>query len=622
MEPDRGEDPGEGGSNGWVLLEAAESGEGTGDEAENSEDDGDLEDLVDNTPVAQGDSLPLHTRLLAETDDRAVQELRKRYVGDRKTKPDELSPRLCAIRITARRGSAKRKLFQCPLPDSGYANSMEESLQGPVAQGEQCTQVSAPRGETGESVAGEGAGMSLQELLRCGKPRAAMLGEFKTQCGVSYTDLTRSFKSDRTVCTDWVAVVFGVPCSLEDAVSDILRPHCMFSHVSVYTCRSGIMAVLLIRWLTAKSRETVRKLLCTALAVEAGQILTDPPQIRDPAAAMYWYKKSMVGGCTVFGEMLEWITRHVCLTRNTGEASMFSLAKMIQTAYDNGWTTEPQVAYEYAKLADEDTNAEAFLASNSQAKYVKDCCYMVRQYKKAEMDAMTTGQWIEKRIADIEGDGDWKVVVKALRHQGVEFVTFMQFFKKFLKGIPKHNCLCLYGPPNTGKSLFGMSLIDFMGGKVISHVNCHSHFWLQPLAECKLGMLDDATAATWDYIDMYLRNLLDGNAVCIDAKHKAPTQIKAPPLLVTSNIDVREKDKWKYLRSRVKVVGFPNECPLDRNGDPQIMLTAQHWKSFFKRCWARLDLNPVGLQVEGNNGDNGCPLQPLRCTAREANGPL
>lgn len=160
-----------------------------------------------------------------------------------------------------------------------------------------------------------------------------------------------------------------------------------------------------------------------------------------------------------------------------------------------------------------------------------------------------------------------------------------------------------------------MSLISFLDGRVISYVNSRSHFWLQPLGECKVALLDDATAAAWDYVDTYLRNMLDGNPVCLDAKHKNPCQIKAPPLLVTSNTDIREGDRWQYLKSRVRVVPFLSGCPTDSAGNSMITITAQHWKSFFERLWAQL---PDG-QGETRRG-NGEPDQPFRCAARSPNG--
>nr|PZO96006.1 MAG: hypothetical protein DI620_00265 [Haemophilus parainfluenzae] len=51
----------------------------------------------------------------------------------------------------------------------------------------------------------------------------------------------------------------------------------------------------------------------------------------------------------------------------------FDLSRMIQWAYDNDHIDESIIAYQYAKLADIDSNAKAFLAHNSQVKYVKEC---------------------------------------------------------------------------------------------------------------------------------------------------------------------------------------------------------------------------------------------------------
>lgn len=181
----------------------------------------------------------------------------------------------------------------------------------------------------------------------------------------------------------------------------------------------------------------------------------------------------------------------------------------------------------------------------------------------------------------------------------------------WLKGIPKKNCIAICGPPNTGKSMFCMSLIKFLKGRVLSFANSKSHFWMQPLAEAKLVLLDDATRATWDYVDTYLRNALDGNPLSIDCKYRAPMQIKCPPILITTNEDIKTNDRWRYLHSRVTMFYFNNPLQLDGNGDPQYCFTNSHWKSFFERLQRPLDLSEDEAEQE-----DGESVQPFVCSAR------
>lgn len=272
-----------------------------------------------------------------------------------------------------------------------------------------------------------------------------------------------------------------------------------------------------------------------------------------------------------------------------GEAQ-FELSKMVQWAYDNDLQDESSIALGYATIADEEENAKAFLKSNSQLKYVRDCANMVRLYKRGEMMSMTMAEWIQYRSDKVAGEDKdgWRHVLRFLRHQNVEIIPFLITMKDLLKGIPKRNCMAIDGPPNTGKSLFAMSLVKFMGGRVITFVNSKSHFWLQPLTEAKIGLIDDCTEPFWQYCDTYLRNGLDGNVVCIDCKHKAPVQLKFPPMLITTNVNIRNDPKWTYLVNRIKCITFPTVIQ-KVEGTP-FHLKDEDWKSFFVKFKEHLEL--------------------------------
>nr|WDS49663.1 MAG: E1 protein [Neophocaena asiaeorientalis asiaeorientalis papillomavirus 5] len=635
MDTSPGTNPLEGGSSDWVILEASEVG-GSGDEDEDEDEDygEDMVDFIDDSTTWQDAETQEYCRRLQmqqqrEDDARAAQAVKRKFSDSPKSKVDcDLSPRLAAISLQdqQRRGRARRRLYK----DSGHGDSLEdaceESLVGRNDQvPENCGLENVGVGEgavtkmvgTGtqdsecEGMSEDYAG-SVTQLLQAGKQRTVMLGLFKNAFGCSFTDLTRSFKSGKTVNDAWTCLIVGVPCSLEGAITDLLKPSSTFLHVTTTTCKYGLLVLLLAQWKTGKCRDTVCNLLSGLLSVQKQQILCEPPKIRQPAAAMFWYKKALSRACSVTGDMPPWIIKQVSIQDQLADVCPFSLAEMIQWAYDNGHDSEEAIAYEYAMMADEDRNADAFLRSNCQAKYVTDCARMVKLYRRAEMRRMTMSQWLKHRCGLIEGEGDWKQIMNFLKFQGVEIMAFLIDLRLFLKGRPKRNCLVFYGPPNTGKSLFAMSLLDMLGGKVISFVNSSSHFWLQPLADAKAGLLDDATATTWDYADTYLRNFFDGNPVSLDAKHRAPMQIVCPPLLITTNSDVMGNQKWQYLHSRIKVYQFLNELPLDSRGDPEFQLTKVNWKAFFTKCWSKLSLD------EGGEGDDGSPLQPLRCVARQA----
>nr|WJJ59270.1 MAG: E1 protein [Hydrurga leptonyx papillomavirus 1] len=611
----------------FIELEA-ECSDGSGDEEEEGEgEDGEFEgfDLVDDASTSMHEHLALYNKQMLEADIEQVQQLKRKYASpttEMKVNND-LSPRLAAIVISPER-RAKRRLF-IQEEDSGYGHTLETQAQTEVGQNTQVEvgEGGEREGEEVEEVEEEGEenngvqslAMPIQ-LLRARDNKISKLGMFKRVYGVGFADLTREFKSDKSINSDWVVAAFGVPDAVVDGSIELLKPHCVFVHTTCEQSAWGFIMLFLLCFKTGKSRATVERLMSSVAAVRPGALLAEPPKIRSPAAAVYWYKGLLTNISKAWGARPKWILNQVSISHIAEDCTPFELSEMIQWAYDNQYTEECRIAYEYAKCADTCKNAAAFLKSNCQAKYVKDCAIMVRHYIRAEMQGMSMGRWIERQRERIEGEGDWKVICSFLKYQGVEFVPFQTRFKLFLKGVPKKNCLCIYGPPNTGKSAFCMSLIKFFNGKVVSHMNSKSTFWLQPLLDTKVGLLDDATEACWDFMDTYMRNALDGNQVCIDSKHRAPQQCKFPPLLMTSNINIKESDRWKYLHSRVTMVNFPNEFPLTEDGECVYELTEQNWKSYFGRCWAKLECSDE--EDEGYDGD----AQPaFRCTARSDDGP-
>jgi len=604
--------------NDWFLVEATDCEETLEETSLGDLDNvscvSDLSDLLDEAPQSQGNSLELfHKQESLESEQELNALKRKLLYSPQARSADEtdiasISPRLETISITKQdKKRYRRQLFS--QDDSGLELSL---LQDETENIDESTQVDQQQKEhTGE------VGAAGVDILKASNIRAALLSRFKDTAGVSFTDLTRSYKSNKTCCGDWVLAVWGVRENLIDSVKELLQTHCVYIQLEHAVTEKNRFLFLLVRFKAQKSRETVIKLITTILPVDASYILSEPPKSRSVAAALFWYKRSMSSTVFTWGTTLEWIAQQTLINHQLDSEKPFELCKMVQWAYDNGHTEECKIAYYYAVLADEDENARAFLSSNSQAKYVKDCAQMVRHYLRAEMAQMSMSEWIFRKLDNVEGSGNWKEIVRFLRFQEVEFISFMIAFKDLLCGKPKKNCLLIFGPPNTGKSMFCTSLLKLLGGKVISYCNSKSQFWLQPLADAKIGLLDDATKPCWDYMDTYMRNALDGNTICIDLKHRAPQQIKCPPLLITSNIDVKSDTCWMYLHSRISAFKFAHEFPFKDNGDPGFSLTDENWKSFFERFWQQLELSD-----QEDEGNDGKPQQSLRLTARAANEPI
>ena len=585
----------------WYIVHEAECEEELTDlERLFDESDGsDISNLIDNgDEVDQGNSLALFNQQLLEDCSQQVLELKRKYCSPLKDVEVELSPRLQSVSLSATPKNSKRRLF-----DSGIENEAEDFNES--------SQV-ADSISSGVSHAVENGGSDIcQELLKSQNATITALAKFKDTYGVSYKDLTRTFKSDKTCCNSWVIAVFGVQDELCESSKTLLQTHCDFFQVIAYSLARSVLVLYLCEFKSAKNRLTILKLFCQLLNVKEIQIMADPPKHKSIVVALYFFKQAFSSTSFKFGEFPEWLKKQTIVSHQT-EAETFQLAKMVQFAYDHNMLEDCEIAYAYASQADEDPNAAAWLNSNQQAKYLRDCAAMVRHYKKYEMRKMSMSEWIFACCDKVENEGDWKIIPKFLKYQNVNFIVFLSALRDMFKNIPKKQCIVITGPPNTGKSYFCFSLVQFLQGKVVSFMNHKSHFWLQPLQESKVGFLDDATFTCWQFIDVYLRNAFDGTPFCLDSKHKNPVQMRLPAMFITSNIQIDKEQQFHYLHSRLQTFHFPRTMPLDDNGNPLYEITDSSWNSFFRRLEKQLDL------TRPTDSRNGEPDRTLRFFAGES----
>lgn len=586
----------------WCLLEADCSDlENDFEQLYERDTDSDISDLLDNCDLEQGNSLELFHQQECKESEEQLQKLKRKYISPKAVA--QLSPRLESISLSPQQQKSKRRLF--PEQDSGLELSLNNEAE------DVSSEVEVPAIDSRPVEGGSGdIDINYTALLRSSNHRATLLAKFKDAFGVGFNELTRQFKSYKTCCNDWVVAVYAVHDDLFESSKQLLQQHCDYIWVSGI----GAMTLYLLCFKAGKNRSTVHKLITSMLNVHEQQILSEPPKLRNTAAALFWYKGCMGSGTFTYGPYPEWIAHQTILGHQNAEASAFDLSVMVQWAFDNNLLDEADIAYKYAKLAPEDSNAVAWLAHNNQAKFVRECASMVRFYKKGQMKEMSMSEWIYTKINEVEGEGHWSSIVKFLRYQGINFIMFLAALKDFLHAVPKKNCILIYGPPNSGKSSFAMSLIKVLKGRVLSFVNSKSQFWLQPLSECKIALLDDVTDPCWLYMDKYLRNGLDGHFVSLDCKYKAPMQTKFPPLLLTSNINVHAEVNYRYLHSRIKGFEFPNPFPMKADNTPEFELTDQSWKSFFERLWTQLELSD-----QEDEGENGESQRAFQCSARSAN---
>ncbi|AHM27268.1 E1 protein [Vulpes vulpes papillomavirus 1] len=609
------------GCSGWYLVTEAECKDDLNDlEAlfDGSTDGSDISQLIDDRDeVDQGNSLALFNQQLLEDNEQQLVDLKRKYLtpSPKQTSIVDLSPQLESVSISSSARNSKRRLFQ----DSGIGNETEDILSEVVQVQNTSSDVSDTEAvQNGTVVVPNGDAFCL-DLLRSSNKRACALAKFKKEFGISFTELTRTYKSDKTCCTSWVCVAFLVGEELVAAAKTLLQQHCEYFQIVQPTVAPIVTVLLLLECKSAKSRETLFKLLASMLPpppnVSEVQLMADPPKIRSLPTALYFYKNSLSNISFKHGSWPDWLAKQVLVSHQSASET-FDFGTMVQWAYDNELFDEPEIAYNYATFAEVDPNAAAWLKSNSQLKFVKDCASMVKLYKRQEMRNMSMPQWIDRCCSKVQEEGDWKSIAKFLKYQGINLLEFLGALRMFFKGIPKKNCLAIHGPPDTGKSYFCYSLISFLEGRVISFMNSRSQFWLQPLMDTKIGFLDDATSACWDYMDVYMRNALDGNKICLDSKHRAPMQIKLPPLLVTTNVDVKGEAMYRYLHSRVTTFKFPNPLPLNDSGEPVYQFTHCTWKSFFTKLRKQLDLECIEEEGDGDS------QRTFRCSAGTASDSL
>lgn len=645
----------------YFLIREAECSED-----DSSEDGADLEQLfdaesetgifIDDTDLDQGTSAELYHQQETEESERQTQVLKRKFLASPKqSTPDrtckkeaelELSPIFQACSITpSKENKAKKKIRFADREDearsSAPANAVEpevgvsEVLERQAGDGASNESDNAPVQDEVDRAAPQElpelpdiSGVELmsrlnssrckgfdqksfvEKLLKTQNVRAKILYKVKEGFAVPLSELCRVFKSNKTCSTDWVICTVGVREDIVNAAHEQLQQHCQFVYTRMSWAGEAPLCLQLLRFNGQKNRDSLHNLYKSLMLVDEVQLVSNPPRTTSTAAALYWYKGASSNLTAIHGDMLDWIINQTDLEHKLGAETPFELSKMVQWAYDNEVTDESQIALGYALLAEEDDNAQAFLKSNSQAKYVKDCAQMVRLYRRGEMMRMTMGQWIYHRSSKIDDDPEgWRNIVRFLRHQAVEIIPFLIAFKSLLHGVPKKNCIAIEGPPNTGKSLFAMSLVGFLGGKVITFANSKSHFWLQPLSEAKIGLIDDCTLPFWTYCDTYLRNGLDGNQLCIDCKHRTPVQLKFPPMIITTNVYINDDPRWSYLTSRVKTIRFPTV--LNRVDGTAFKLKAEDWKSFFQKFQTHLDL-PLNDGSEDGPAHGSLRITPRR----------
>ncbi|QYI89524.1 E1 early protein [Bos taurus papillomavirus 33] len=580
-------DSGLGGSE-FILFEA-DCSDDSEDARSNIEENCTVEtDFICDETVDQGNSLEVFQGLTTQDCAQHIASLKRKYVST----PKDSRRVLQAINNNSPR--SKRRLSS--------ENCNNEALV-----------VSSPNKVDKEN--GGGVGCQVTSLLRSSNLIASLLARFKVVSGIGWKEVTREFKNNRTTTLSWVVACFEVHETVYESACELLKTYCEYFLCRRYVYDNYNVCLYLCEFNVAKCKVTVHGLFKTILGVDPKLTLADPPRIRSPLCAMFWFKSSLTQGSYTFGNTPEWLAKQTVIGhQSASEAAKFDLTEMVQWAYDMEYREASEIAFYYAQEAHSNPNAAAWLASANQAKYVRDCETMLHHYLKAELSQMSMSEYIFKQCQRCNDKGSWLPIMNLFRHQEIEPICFVSAMKDWLKGTPKKNTIFFIGRPDTGKSMLTNSLMKFLRGQRLSFAMHKSTFWMQPLASCKAALIDDATHPCLGYFDSHLRNILDGYPVCVDRKYKRPIEIKAPPLMVTTNIDIGQDPRYYYLRSRATCFYFNNELPIDENGNPLYCITDDNWANFFKRLWSRLGLED---REEVNNGS----MRAFNIVTRTGNGP-
>lgn len=200
-------------------------------------------------------------------------------------------------------------------------------------------------------------------------------------------------------------------------------------------------------------------------------------------------------------------------------------------------------------------NAKNWLASASNITVAKKQFELWKSTIKGREMQLTVEQYILQRLMDYN-DGDKDKVQKFLTYQGIMHYELLNVLRNWLHGKIKKSVICIFGPGNSGKSTFADALIEVLKGVRLCWDDNNS-FWKQAAIGKRYCLLDDVTMQCWRGLDSKERRSFDGGIVAVNKKFCEATEMKMPPLILTSNYDIRANEDFVFLVNRVTFIHFP-----------------------------------------------------------------
>lgn len=208
-------------------------------------------------------------------------------------------------------------------------------------------------------------------------------------------------------------------------------------------------------------------------------------------------------------------------------------------------------------------NAKAWIEMLGAYNHAQQCFKMWKASTRGREIQLSLLQFLTQRIEQFP-EGNVSQINALLGYQGINLYCFLATLRKWFAGKIKHSALVFVGPGNSGKSMFAEAFAIFMDGAILS-ISENNTFWKQGILGKRMGFIDDVTMAQWRYLDSSERRMLDGGVIAINKKFSDAIEQKMPPLLLTTNYDIREIDSsFDIVTNRLTWISFPKPLPGER----------------------------------------------------------
>lgn len=340
----------------------------------------------------------------------------------------------------------------------------------------------------------------------------------------------------------------------------------------------------------SRSEAGLRKILAQLGIKDA---LIGVPQIRKPAVKT-WLKENTT--------CLSQDTELTCMKEEqttsakvVGDDTLikFDMDQLIQFCEDHEPPTVERLICLYREEAKNgDTNAIAWRSATGCLQHAKNAFTLYESAEKGRVMGMTMPEYLDYRIQKFQG-GNKMQVDKLLLYQGVLPQFFAQEFFEWTKGRIKRNTIVFVGKGDTGKSMMMDAIMQVLGGAFLSYHQDNQH-WKGPAIGKRFCCIDDITDYQWSRIDLTERRALDGGTVTINGKYRSQVETKFPPVMITTNYDLRENKNqlgqlnFEYLVNRLQWIKFDKVLIKKANGAAAIPVTPADfaaWLAHYETAW-------------------------------------